>query len=159
MGAEPPFFEPADGGQSYGLATVFMLAWPYGTPRVTSGYDWDRRWQVDPGTGQRRDDHDWIGPPGDDRGRTLPVTRWWEGSGQRVAFGRGDRGFVVINGEPDPWGAVLRTDLPPGRYDNWLATDPGSIVVDEGGVLRVTVPPGQAVVLAIPTIRPRGVEN
>ena len=90
---------------------------------------------------------------------TEPVTRWLEGSGRRVAFGRGDRGFVVINGDRDPWGAVLRTDLPPGRYDNWLATDPGSIVVDEGGVLRVTVPPGQAVVLAIPTIRPRGVEN
>ena len=54
------FYAPMDEGASYRLANVFMLAWPYGIPKVMSSYDWSRT----PG----------AGPPVDDQGQTLPVT-------------------------------------------------------------------------------------
>ncbi|MGA1601392.1 MAG: alpha-amylase, partial [Prochlorothrix sp.] len=192
------WFEPADGGRLFGLALVFTWAWPYGTPRLTSSYDWVRDWETDPATGQRRDRNDWMGPPADAQGRTLevtcgegwicehrrsdflamvrfrqamgmaPVSHWWPGpAGQRVnrvAFGRGDRGFVLLNGEPEAWVAQLSTGLPPGHYCDWLTSQnldsdrlnsdnlelscPLSAQVSATGLLQVTVPPHQAVVLA-----------
>jgi alpha-amylase len=50
-------------GPYYDLATVFMLAWPYGYPSVLSSFAFDRS------TGAGRDQ----GPPSDAAGNTLPV--------------------------------------------------------------------------------------
>ena len=47
-------------GASYQLATTFMLAWPYGYPRLMSSYEWG-------GVDDNR------GPPADEQGDTLPV--------------------------------------------------------------------------------------
>jgi alpha-amylase len=41
------------------MATSFMLAWPYGTPRVMSSYNWPRYIQDD------KDVNDGVGPPSD----------------------------------------------------------------------------------------------
>ncbi|MGA1265086.1 MAG: alpha-amylase [Prochlorothrix sp.] len=176
------WFEPADGGKLFSLALVFTWAWPYGTPCLTSSYDWARDWVVDVAEngepGQRRDLNDWVGPPSDAQGRTLPiacgegwicehrrsdflalvrfrqgmgtapVNHWWSGSAgelgdgaepgdelegqgrlgtavKRVAFGRGDRGFVLLNGEADPWVARVPTALPAGDYRDWLTGEIG----------------------------------
>ncbi|NEP54917.1 MAG: hypothetical protein F6K65_41515, partial [Moorea sp. SIO3C2] len=43
------FRQPAD----YRLANIFMLAWPYGTPKVMSSYDWPQELG------------NWVGPPAD----------------------------------------------------------------------------------------------
>jgi alpha-amylase len=48
---------------AYDLATVFMLAWPYGYPSILSSYAFDRATQAG------RDQ----GPPSDAQGNTLPV--------------------------------------------------------------------------------------
>ncbi len=47
-------------GTRYQLATTFMLAWPYGYPRLMSSYEWGGV-------------NDHLGPPADDTGNTLPV--------------------------------------------------------------------------------------
>ncbi|MEM9315409.1 MAG: alpha-amylase family glycosyl hydrolase [Pseudomonadota bacterium] len=47
-------------GATYQLANTFMLAWPYGYPRLMSSYEWGGE-----------DDN--RGPPADDAGNTLPV--------------------------------------------------------------------------------------
>jgi alpha-amylase len=54
------FYQDAPG---YDLATVFMLAWPYGTPSVLSSFAFDRSAQAG------RDQ----GPPSDGQGNTRPV--------------------------------------------------------------------------------------
>lgn len=129
----------------YDLAQVFMLAWPYGTPRVMSGYAF-----TDAG----------AGPPSDDQGSTrrvhgpnglgcggawrcehrrpasagmvgfrnhtegAEVANWWDDGGGRIAFGRGERGFVVINNTDEPMRQWLRTGLPAGRYCNAVTARP-----------------------------------
>ncbi len=50
-------------GAAHDLATVFMLAWPYGYPSVMSSYGFNRT------TGAGRD----VGPPTDGNGTTHPV--------------------------------------------------------------------------------------
>ena len=47
-------------GRVYDLANIFMLAWPYGYPKLMSSYAWGG-------------EDDSRGPPRDDRGNTLPV--------------------------------------------------------------------------------------
>jgi len=53
-------------GAVYNLSNVFMLAWPYGSPKVMSSYDWDRNvieYINDDGNLVRKDTNDWVGPP------------------------------------------------------------------------------------------------
>ena len=58
-------------GNLYNLASVFMLAWPYGYPALMSSYDWPRNIQW---TGQKFEDvNDWSGPPSDANGHTRDV--------------------------------------------------------------------------------------
>ncbi len=47
-------------GAVYDLASVFLLGWPYGYPKLMSSYRWDGV-------------HDSAGPPHDGKGNTLPV--------------------------------------------------------------------------------------
>jgi alpha-amylase len=111
-------------GDVYRLAHVWMLAQPYGYPKVMSGY----AFAAGPGG---RDE----GPPSDPGGTTLPVrcaprleearvgewtcehrdpvigrivafrravagapvTGWWDDGDRAIAFSRGDRGFVALS--------------------------------------------------------------
>ncbi|NEQ52748.1 MAG: ATPase [Leptolyngbya sp. SIO3F4] len=137
------FESPADNGASYRLANVFMLAWPYGTPKVMSSYDWPKEL----GT--------WVGPPANEQGQTLNVScgdrwvcehrwpeitnmvkfrnitqgtttvnHWWDNGNNQIAFARGDRGFVVINNENAALDETLITGLPEGQYCNVLSMPP-----------------------------------
>ncbi|WP_215609245.1 alpha-amylase [Leptothoe spongobia] len=136
------FKSPEDDGASYKLANVFMLAWPYGIPKVMSSYDWPK------------DLGNWVGPPTDEQGRTLPVScgngwicehrwaaianmvefrnvtqgattvdHWWDNGNSQIAFARGDRGFVVINNESTNLRQTLMTGLPAGQYCNVLSIE------------------------------------
>lgn len=60
-----------DGG-IYNLANVFMLAWPYGTPKIMSSYDWNRN--VGQDGGGFKDFNDGVGPPSDRNGNTNNVS-------------------------------------------------------------------------------------
>ncbi|KAH9377689.1 hypothetical protein HPB48_013960 [Haemaphysalis longicornis] len=59
------FFEP----RLYKMATAFMLAWPYGLPRVMSSYRWPRYFR------DGNDQNNWIGPPADVEWRIKKVLR------------------------------------------------------------------------------------
>lgn len=141
------FYAPADGGAKYRLANVFMLAWPYGIPKIMSSYDWPQ------------EQGNWVGPPADEQGQTLPVTcgdgwvcehrwpeiasmvefrnvtqsalsvdHWWDNGSNQIAFARGNRGFVVINNEDNALTETLMTGLPAGNYCNVLSEDTSTLV-------------------------------
>lgn len=136
-------------GQLYDLANVFMLAWPYGYPKIMSSYEWGG-W------------NDNQGPPHDGQGNTTPVynadgtlncfgndwvcehrwrpiknmvafrnytasdftvNNWWSNGNNQIAFSRGDKGFVVINREGGQLNQWLQTGLPAGTYCNVIAGD------------------------------------
>lgn len=136
-------------GDPYRLANVWMLAQPYGYPKVMSSYAFDL------GRPGGRD----AGPPSTPSGETLPVlcaprmetalpgewvcehrdpallgmvgfrhavagtdlTGWWDNGSGAVAFSRGDRGFVALNTDTAAVAVEASTPLPPGRYCDVLS--------------------------------------
>ncbi|XP_023225708.1 pancreatic alpha-amylase-like [Centruroides sculpturatus] len=136
------FFE----ARMYKMASAFMLAWPYGLPRVMSSYQWPRH--IEHG----KDKNDWIGPPHDDNYNIKPVIRnsdmtcgngwvcehrwrqiynmvkfrnvvgfepvdyWWDNNYHQIAFGRKGKGFLVINNDNHPVDQNFLTGLPAGTY-------------------------------------------
>ncbi len=127
-------------GAHYALANVFMLAFPYGTPQMMSSYAFEGNDQGPPtypdGTTrpihENGTDHcfgDWIC---EHRWPAIlnmvafrqvtqaqpTVTDWWDNGTNQIAFGRGDLGFVVINGDTESLTHTFQTQLPPGRYCN-----------------------------------------
>lgn len=52
-----------------------------------------------------------------------PVSDWWDNHGNQIAFGRGDRGFVIINHEDQPLHQTFVTSMKPGTYCDVLAGD------------------------------------
>lgn len=137
------------------LASVLMLAWPYGYPKVMSSYAF--------GTDYSR------GPPGvspfagcgygspwicQHRARPIaamvnvrkvaasaPVTKF-SFRGDTVAFSRGSNAFIAINREETSVEHSFNTDLSPGDYCNVLeyefksgnCTGPATIVESDGRV-------------------------
>ncbi|SFC70193.1 carbohydrate-binding module family 20 domain-containing protein [Streptomyces aidingensis] len=113
---------------AYTLANVFMLAWPYGSPDVHSGYEFTDRDAGPPDngnvtacyTGGWKCQHAWqeissmVGFRNATRGQA--VTNWWDNNNDAIAFGRGDRGYVVINHEGGPLSRTFQTSLPSGDY-------------------------------------------
>ena len=131
-------------GDAYRLANVWMLAQPYGYPKVMSSYAFDL------GVAGGRD----SGPPSQASGQTLPVscapalesagpgtwvcehrdpviaamvafraavaakeaTAWWDNGANAIAFSRGDGGFVAMSREAGTVALAVATPLAPGRY-------------------------------------------
>ncbi|WP_315097447.1 alpha-amylase family protein [uncultured Cellulomonas sp.] len=153
----------------YALANVLLLAGTYGTPAVYTGYAFSDRDAGPPqdADGRVRDascgsapgpdadlaDGDWVcqhrwpaiagmvgwrSAVGD-----APRTDVWT-EGDAVAFGRGDRGFVVVNSGDDELRAELATSLPDGDYCDVLASGDCAESTVRDGTLTVTVPPHTA---------------
>lgn len=139
-------------GVVYRLAHVWMLAQPYGYPKVMSSYAFDL---ASPGG---RD----AGPPSDGAGNTLDVScaaaletaglgewvcehrdpviaemvgfrravagtgvnDWWDNGANAIAFSRGDRGFVAINMEDTTVAVDVASPLLPGTYCDALTGGP-----------------------------------
>lgn len=153
-------------GRLYDLANVFMLAYPYGYPKVMSSYDFHgdtdagapsfpvhnngnlecfgNAWQCE---------HRWsyIAGAMDFRNNTadnFSVTNWWDNGANQIAFGRGDSGFVVINKESGSLNATLQTGMSEGVYCNVLTGEMsndksscsgGSVTVQANGFATVSV--------------------
>ncbi|MFJ2441968.1 carbohydrate-binding module family 20 domain-containing protein [Streptomyces sp. NPDC087658] len=115
-------------GATYTLANVFMLAWPYGSPDVHSGYEFTDRDAGPPNGGTVsacysdgwKCQHAWrevasmVGFRNATRGQ--PVTNWWDNGGDRIAFGRGTAGYTAINHEGSPLTRTFQTSLASGAY-------------------------------------------
>jgi alpha-amylase len=119
-------------GARHVLANVFTLAYPYGYPRVMSGYKFSNGDQGPPASGANSGDSCFTGNWQCDH-RTLAianmvqfrrttagqgVTNWNNINNLAIAFGRGNRGFVVINKNSGAITSNLATGLPNGTYCN-----------------------------------------
>ncbi|KAL4265408.1 Alpha-amylase [Pleurotus pulmonarius] len=123
---------------TYTLGLVFSLAYPYGRVSVLSSYDSGiEDHDVGPpdggrakciGTGQDTDanrgwlcQHRWTAVAGMTRFRnavrSTQLENWQSPQRDRIAFSRGNAGFVVINNSDSPWNATLITGLPKGRVE------------------------------------------
>src|SRR5262249_25023851 len=75
-----------------------------------------------------------------------PLVRWWDDGANRIAFARGDKGFVVINRDAAVLHATFDTGLSPGNYCDVLDGDFASTgctgktaQIDADGKLELTV--------------------
>ena len=111
------------------LGTVFLLTWPYGYPAVFSGYTFS-----DNDAGPPLDEHGVIASPG--ATFTFAHRAQWlrdlvafrnatdsvfsatnlVTNGAVIAYGRGNRGHVVISVDSQPRSVDVPTQLAPGHY-------------------------------------------
>ena len=159
-------------GASYQLANVFMLAYPYGSPNIQSGFafsDTDAGAPVDD-TGHVKDatcgtgvwvcehaEQPIVGMVGFHNAvGDAAVNNWWTNGSDQIAFGRGDKGYVVIN----KGGALTRTfqtSLAAGTYCDVVASDATSttcdaghtVTVDGSGTFTATVPANGALAIDV----------
>jgi alpha-amylase len=136
-------------GADYTLAHVFMLAWPYGSPDVHSGYEFSNTDAGPPNDGQVNAcyedgwscQHAWpevrsmVGFHNATSGQ--PVTDWWDNGADAIAFGRGGSGFVAINHEGGELTQTFTTSLAAGTYcDVQSGTE---VTVDGSGQFTATL--------------------
>ncbi len=155
-------------GTVYDLANVFMLGWPYGYPKVMSSYDFNSDSQGPPsnGSGQTNDiysngtpncfnewkcEHRWLPIANMVEFRNVTssnffTTDWWTNGNDRIAFGRGDLGFVAINREGGSFSRTYQTSMAAGDYCNIIDGEPTSngcsgstITVDGNGQATISL--------------------
>uniref|UniRef100_A0A8C6GEU9 Alpha-amylase n=1 Tax=Mus spicilegus TaxID=10103 RepID=A0A8C6GEU9_MUSSI len=136
----------------YKMAVGFMLAHPYGFTRVMSSYYWPRNFQngkdvndwVGPPNNNGKTKEVSINPDstcGNDwicehRWRQIrnmvafrnvvngqPFANWWDNDSNQVAFGRGNKGFIVFNNDDWALSETLQTGLPAGTYCDVISGD------------------------------------
>ncbi|MEV7001167.1 alpha-amylase family protein [Streptomyces sp. NPDC093982] len=144
-------------GANYTLASVFMLAYPYGAPDINSGYEfsdhdagppnggtvnacWQNGWKCQ---------HAWpeiksmVAFRNATRGES--VTNWWDNGGDAIAFGRGGKGYVAVNHESSSLTRTYQTSLAAGTYCN--VQNNTSVTVNSSGQFTATL--GSNTALAI----------
>ncbi len=164
-------------GDAYRLANVWMLAQPYGYPKVMSSYVFNTRDAGPPsdGSGATLDvtcaatledaaSGDWvcehrdpvIGAMVEFRGAVAGtgISDWWDNGEWAIAFSRGDRGFVALSLEDGLVPIDVATSLEPGTYCDALSggRDGGicagrSIQVGTDGHVRLDLEAGEAVAI------------
>jgi alpha-amylase len=153
------------GSKRYGLANIFMLAWPYGEAQVHSGFIFTDTNADAP-----------AASPFDANGNPLINQQWdfihrWadianmvafravtsgqgvdnftSGSANQIAFNRGSKGFVAINNEFSAWNQSFQTLLPAGTYCNVVhgvanagktACTADAVVVAANGMVTLSIP-------------------
>ncbi|GLW72763.1 hypothetical protein Kpho02_50620 [Kitasatospora phosalacinea] len=123
-------------GAEYTLANVFMLAHPYGTPSVHSGYEFNSRDDGAPNghtvnscySDGWKCQHAWRQIANMVAFRNTAegtgITDWWDNGNNAVAFGRGDKAFVAVNHESGSLTRAFQTSLPAGTYCDVQHGDP-----------------------------------
>lgn len=149
-------------GDTYKLANFFMLAHPYGYPKIMSSYYFSGHDQGPPGSPVHGGSlncfqgHDWVcehrwAGVGEMVGfRNIAggaTVNNWQADGNKLAFGRGGRAFVAINLDGNVWSATLSTGMPAGKYCNIIVgLSPCAVVeVDSSGSISANVPARSAV--------------
>ncbi|OEJ51311.1 glycosidase [Streptomyces agglomeratus] len=146
-------------GANYTLASVFMLAWPYGAPDVHSGYEFSAHDAGPPNGGTVnacysdgwKCQHDWneiksmVGFRNVARGQG--VTNWWDNGGDQIAFGRGDKAYVAINHEGSSLTRTFQTSLAAGTYCNVQHNT--AVTVNGSGQFTATLGANTAVALHV----------
>ncbi|GMI33594.1 hypothetical protein TrRE_jg11282 [Triparma retinervis] len=151
-------------GDVYKLMNMFMVAHPYGYPKVMSSYYFTDHDAGPPGTGANADscgdgstwvcEHRWTEIANlvnwrkeavkAENGKAS-VNDWAASSdGNGIAFSRGDAAFVAINRSGGDWSDSFQTSLPAGTYCNVMQSDDVSscdkITVNSDGSASFSVP-------------------
>ncbi|NEA49966.1 carbohydrate-binding module family 20 domain-containing protein [Streptomyces sp. SID10815] len=146
-------------GAAYTLAHVFMLAWPYGSPDVHSGYEFTDNDAAGPDNGQVsacytdgwKCQHAWREIASMVKLRNTAagtaVTNWWDDGGNQIAFGRGDKAYVAINHEGASLTRTFQTSLPAGDYCD-VQSGKG-VTVDSAGRFTATLGADTALALHV----------
>ncbi|MFJ7067023.1 carbohydrate-binding module family 20 domain-containing protein [Streptomyces sp. NPDC101115] len=146
-------------GANYTLASVFMLAWPYGSPDVHSGYEWSDKDAGAPNNHQVsacysngwKCQHAWreissmVAFRNTARGQA--VTDWWDNGNNAVAFGRGSKAYVAINHETSALSRTFQTSLPAGTYCDVQSGNP--VTVNSTGQFTATLGANTALALHV----------
>jgi alpha-amylase len=152
-------------GATYTLATVFMLAHPYGYPKVMSSYAFSNKDDGPPssmvhssgdlncGKGQWVCEHREPQIAGMVAFRKAvgdqPVQNFQKGqNNDAIAFSRGSAGFVVLNRSGSMWSSTLKTGLPAKEYTDVLGSGV-KITVQGDGTASFSVPAMTAVALHV----------
>jgi alpha-amylase len=144
-------------GATYTLANVFMLAWPYGSPDIHSGYEFSDNDAGPPNSGQVnacysdgwKCQHAWreissmVAFRNTARGQA--VTDWWDDGGDRIAFGRGSKAYVAINHTGTALSRTFQTSLPAGDYCDVQSGN--AVTVNSSGQFTATLGAETAVAL------------
>ncbi|XP_029669332.1 alpha-amylase 2-like isoform X1 [Formica exsecta] len=149
----------------YKIAIAFMLAYPYGHPRVMSSFAFN-----DPSQGPPADSDGSIISPEISNGQCIngwvcehrwpqiyhmvqfrnlvndePVENWWSDGNNQIAFSRGSKGFTAFNVEGD-LREQLQTGLPAGTYCDVITGDVvdgkctgKSVVVEDDGRANIEI--------------------
>jgi alpha-amylase len=156
-------------GDAYVLATVFLLAQPYGTPVLYSGYAFESpdagpmqvatghvidvecatgappfaptEWTCSERWPEVRGMLAWRSAVGD-----APVTDEWSDA-YSYAFGRGDYGFIVLNAGAEGLTRTFETSLAPGTYVDAISAE--EVVVAGDGTFTATVPGMTALAISV----------
>lgn len=146
-------------GSAYTLASVFALAWPYGSPDVHSGYEWTDKDAGPPNGGTVKAcysdgwkcQHAWreissmVGFRNAARGQG--VVNWWDNGGDQIAFGRGSKAYVAINHEGSSLTRTFQTSLPAGDYCD--VQSGRAVTVGSDGRFTATLGAGTALALHV----------
>jgi len=154
-------------GELYNLANVFMLAWPYGYPKVMSSYRFENREQGPPGLPPVLDgacSEDWVCEHRRAAIKSMvgfrkitagtAVTNWQTFRDKVVSFSRSDMGHVVINMGNDTVDGTYISSMKAGNYCNVVGAGVTSngckdapVRVDSNGVMHISVAPMSAVAI------------
>lgn len=161
-------------GRLYDLANVFMLAYPYGYPKVMSSYDFHGDTNAGgPGVPVHNNgnlecfgsnwkcEHRWSYIRGgvefrNNTSDNWALTDWWDNGSNQIAFGRGDSGFVAINKENGQLNTGLQTSMAPGTYCNVLkgqlsgdgqSCSGETVTVNSSGQIQLSLAPWDAVAI------------
>lgn len=123
--------------KQYKMATAFHLAWGFGVQRIMSSFAFNDGDQGPPADGNGNLNSPTINSDGscgggwvcEHRWRQIyqmvhfsntvhgqGVNNWWDNGNNQIAFSRGNRGFIVFNGENSGLNQNLATGLPSGNY-------------------------------------------
>uniref|UniRef100_UPI00358F875F pancreatic alpha-amylase-like isoform X2 n=1 Tax=Myxine glutinosa TaxID=7769 RepID=UPI00358F875F len=160
----------------YKVAVAFTLAHPYGKPRIMSSFHWNRYfvndkdindWQGPPSYSNGSTKavtinsdltcgNDWIC---EHRWRQIKnmvafrnaagssdLRNWWDNGNNQVAFGRGNRGFIVFNNDDSVLDLAIQTGLAAGTYCDIISGDfmdghctAGSVLVGSDGMAHLHI--------------------
>ncbi|KAG8721907.1 hypothetical protein FRC09_007153 [Ceratobasidium sp. 395] len=153
---------------TYTLAMIFSLSYPYGTPTIISSYSFSNIDDGSPNSGAGTCSgsggangwlcqHRWAAVAGMvpwfNAVTDAPLTNWQTGSDQQIAFGRGAVGFVAINNADSAWSTTFKTSLPDGSYCDVVSgsvssgTCTGVAFTVSGGSFTATVPGRNAIAI------------